>query len=192
MTPLILINSLFISFSSKGAFKDIPQPIPNTTHDDHHNDSFPDWIRNLYEINTDEFLNNAIPEVIFFKKLSDSISYCLYQVDDGICQVTFVATQKNKKKYKHFKIGNQCDEDYAHPIYSTTTYEHDTTNSSIKLSIETEKANIKYLIKTRNGFQFKNGYDMENTKTIQSSISKTIIIDKLGKIEVKDKNGRYH
>ena len=72
-------------------------------------DSFPVWLKNLYEIDNDEFLNDAIPEIIYFKQISDSISYCLFEVNDGTCQITFVATQKNQKHYKKVKIGNQCD-----------------------------------------------------------------------------------
>jgi len=64
-------------------------------------DSFPVWVKNLYEINNDEFLNDAIPEIIYFKRLSDSISYCLYEVSDGVCLITFVATQKNKSITKN-------------------------------------------------------------------------------------------
>jgi hypothetical protein len=76
-------------------------------------DSFPVWVKNLYEINNDEFLNDAIPEIIYFKRLSDSISYCLYEVSDGVCLITFVATQKNKNHYKKLKVGNQCDADFS-------------------------------------------------------------------------------
>ena len=65
-------------------------------------------------------MNDAIPAVIFFKPLSDSTSYCLYKVDDGVCQITFVATQKRKKKYMRLKIGNECDVDFANPVYSRT------------------------------------------------------------------------
>jgi hypothetical protein len=179
MNPLILISFLFVPFKSKVIINDVRTFSKN--------DSFPSWVKRLYETNNDEFLNNAIPEVIFFKKLSDSISYCLYRVDDGVCEITFVATQKNKKKLKRFKVGNECDEDYAYPIYSTRTYEHDTANSRIKLSIYTEKANPKYLIKTKNGAEFKNGYDMENTTTIKYSLDKIVAIEKSGNIKVTDK-----
>jgi len=41
------------------------------------------------------------PEIIYFKRISDSISYCLYEVSDGVCLITFVATQKNKKHCRH-------------------------------------------------------------------------------------------
>jgi hypothetical protein len=67
--------------------------------------SFPVWLKDLYEMDSDEFLNDAIPEIIYFKRISDSISYCLYEVSDGVCLITFVATQKNKKHYKKLRIG---------------------------------------------------------------------------------------
>ena len=34
-------------------------------------DTIPTWVKGLYEKETEQFLNDAIPTVIFFKKLSD-------------------------------------------------------------------------------------------------------------------------
>jgi hypothetical protein len=185
MTPLILINFLFLSYSSTGTFKDMGQPLNKGSYTNIYSDSIPDWVRHVYEKNNNEFLNEAIPVVTFFKKISDSVSYCLFQVEDGVCQITFIATQKNKKKYKRFKIGSQCDEDFANPIYSTTTYEHNTISNSITLTTDIEKAQPKYLIKTNSRGVFKNGYNMENTRTIKYSIIKALLIDKSGNIIVK-------
>src|SRR4029077_19223863 len=97
-------------------------------------DSFPVWLKNLYEINGGEFLNDAIPEIIYFKQISDSISYCLYEVSDGVCLITFVATQKNKKHYKKLRAGDQCDADFSQPSYSYTDYKHDSVTRSIKMT----------------------------------------------------------
>jgi len=178
------------SYSSIGTFKDIQHPLIKETYTNNYSDSLPDWVRHLYEKNNNEFMNDAVPVVTFFKKISDSISYCLFTVDDGVCDMTFIATQKNKKKYKRFKIGNQCDEDNAYPVYSTTVYGHDTISNSITLTTDIEKAKPKYLIKTENGTRFKSGYDMENTETIEYSIIKTLLIDKSGNIVVKDTKSR--
>ena len=78
-------------------------------------DSFPAWVKKLYELNNGQFLNDAIPEIIYFKRLSDSTSYCLYEVSDGVCLITFVATQKNKNHYKKLKVGDECDADFSQP-----------------------------------------------------------------------------
>jgi len=190
MTPLILINFLFFSYSLNETFTGVPQTINKDAVSSIHTDSIPTWVRHLYEINKNEFMNDAIPVVTFFKILSDSTSYCLYKVDDGVCQITFVATQKNKKTYKRFKIGNECDEDFANPIYSQASYEHDSVKRSIIVTTDVEKAKSKYLIKDKDRFVFKNGYNMENAETANYSISKTILIDLSGNIITKNKNTR--
>ena len=148
-------------------------------------DSFPIWVKNLYEINNDEFLNDAIPEIIFFKRISDSISYCLYEVSDGVCLITFVATQKNKKHYKKLKVGNQCDADFSQPSYSYTEYEHNSLTRSIKMTTYIEKAKAKYLIKDGNFERFKKGYNFESAETIHYSMIKKIKISSGGNIIVQ-------
>jgi hypothetical protein len=190
MTIPIFINFLLLSYNFNEVSKEIYTPPANNFADKIQNDSIPLWVRQLYETNNEEFLNSAIPTVTFFKKLSDSISYCLYEVNDGVCQITFVATQKNKKKYKRYKIGNECNEDFANPIYSTTTYEHNPVKRSITVATDVEKAKPKYLIKDQNGTIFKNGYNMENAETINYSITRIILITQTGNLLAKDKNSR--
>ena len=148
-------------------------------------DSFPVWVKNLYEINNDEFLNDAIPEIIYFKRLSDSISYCLYEVSDGVCLITFVATQKNKKHYKKLRVGNQCDADFSQPSYSYTEYKHDSLTRSIKMTTYVEKAKAKYLVKEGNFVRFKDGYDFESAETIHYSMIQKIKISSGGNIIVQ-------
>ena len=113
-------------------------------------DSFPTWVKNLYETDSNDFLNNAIPSIIFFKQLTDSTSYCLYNVDDGVCLMTFVATQKNRQHYKRYKIQNECDADLSLPEYSHTNYEHDLTKRIITSTTHVEKSKSKYFDKRRN------------------------------------------
>jgi len=148
-------------------------------------DSFPAWVKNLYEINSGEFLNDAIPEIIYFKRLSDSTSYCLYEVSDGVCLITFVATQKNKKHYKKFKVGNECDADFSQPSYSYTEYEHDSLPRNIKMTTYVEKAKAKYLVKDGNFERFKEGYNFESAETIHYSMVKKIKITYGGNIIVQ-------
>ena len=147
-------------------------------------DSFPVWVKNLYEINNDEFLNDAIPEIIYFKRLSDSISYCLYEASDGVCLMTFVATQKNRKHYKKLEVGNECDADFSQPSYSYTEYEHDSLTRNIKMTTYVEKAKPKYLVKEGNFLRFKDGYTFESAETIHYSMIKKIKISSGGNIIV--------
>jgi len=172
MTPLILVCLLLIPGRSDA----------KPTQLDH--DSIPVWIRQIYEVKNDsEFLNSAVPVVTFYKRLSDSTSYCLYEVDDGVCHTTFVATQKNKKKFKRSKIGNECDEDFANPQYSSTSFEHDPIKRSIVVTTDVEKAKEKYLAEG----VFKPGYDMENAETINYTLTKTISISLSGNLITKTK-----
>lgn len=148
-------------------------------------DSFPVWVKNLYEINNGEFLNDPIPEIIYFKRLSDSTSYCLYEVNDGVCLITFVATQKNKKHYKKLKVGDECDADFSQPSYSYTEYEHDSLTRNIKMTTYVEKAKAKYLVKDGNFERFKEGYNFENVETIHYSMIKKIKVSPSGNIIVQ-------
>src|SRR5688572_25361831 len=107
MTLLTFINLVLLPLTFDTSFKDSQHITVKKNERSISADSVPLWIRHLYELNDGEFLNDAVPVVTFFKRLSDSASYCIYQVDDGVCQMTFVATQKNKKKYKSSKIGNE-------------------------------------------------------------------------------------
>ena len=150
-------------------------------------DSFPAWLKNIYEKDNDEFLNDAIPEVIFYKQMSDSISYCLYEVNDGTCQLTFIATQKKQKHYKKLEVGNECDADFSQPSYSYTNYTHDSVNRSIKMTTYVEKAKAKYLVKEGNFERFKKGYNFESAETIHYSIIKKIKISSGGNIIIQNK-----
>jgi dGTP triphosphohydrolase len=177
MTTLIFINFLILTSSYNSTFKQ-----PN-------NDTIPVWTRQLYEAHNDE-LNAAIPVVTFFQKLSDSTSYCLYEVDDGVCHMTFVATQKYKSKYKRLKIGNECDEDFANQIYSSTTYKHDSLKRFITVTTNVEKAKSKYLTTENGRTVFKEGYNMENAETTSYSTVKVIIIGMSGNISIRNKDSR--
>jgi hypothetical protein len=175
MTPIILVSLLLLPSGSE----------PKPTQLDH--DSIPVWIRQIYEVKNDsEFLNAAVPVVTFYKRLTDSTSYCLYKVDDGVCHTTFVATQKNKKKFKRSKIGNECDEDFANPQYSSTSFEHDPAKRSILVTTDVEKAKEKYLAE---GI-FKPGYNMENAETINYTLIKILSISLTGNLITKNKNSR--
>lgn len=140
----------------------------------------------MYEVDTTEFLNSAVPTVVFYQELSESISYCLYEVDDGVCHMTFVATQKNKRKFRRFKIGSEFDEDFAVPQYSTTSFEHNPAKRSITITTDIQKAKEKYLTVDGGQKVFRQGYDMENVETINYSLKKTIAIDLSGNIQIKN------
>ena len=185
-TPVLIILSAFLFFYSFNTGKHLnianANILTSTSGIKIKIDSFPIWLKNLYEIDNDEFINDAIPEIIFFKQISDTISYCLYEVNDGVCQRTYVSTQKNHKHYKKLKVGNQCDADFSQPSYSYTDYEHDSATRSIKMTTCVEKAKAKYLVKEGNFVRFKDGYDFESAETIHYSMINKIKISPGGNI----------
>ena len=144
-------------------------------------------VKNLYETASNNFLNNAIPSIIFFKQLTDSTSYCLYDVSDGVCLMTFVATQKSQQHYRIYKIQNECDADFSLPEYSHTNYKHDPTKRIITSTTHVEKSKSKYLIKDGTDTRFKEGYNFENAETIKYSMVTTLFIQRSGKITVQKK-----
>ena len=188
-TPVLIILPVLLIFyslnTSKHSNKTNANILIGSPVSKRRMDSFPVWLKNLYEIDNDEFLNNAIPEIIYFKQISDSISYCLYDVNDGTCQITFVATQKNQKHYKKFKVGNQCDGDFSQPSYSYTDFEHDSVTRSIKMTTYVEKVKAKYLVKEGNFVRIKEGYDFESAETIHYTMIKKIKISSGGNFIVQ-------
>ncbi|HET9826129.1 MAG TPA: hypothetical protein VFP87_12400 [Chitinophagaceae bacterium] len=153
-------------------------------------DTIPVWTRRLYEVRSMEFHNRAVPVVIFFKRLSDSTSYCVYEVNDGPCQMTFVATQRNQKDFKRFKIGNVCDADFSVPQYTYTIYKHDSLNRTIRSIDHVQKAKDKYLIKDQKGEKFKQGYNLDNVETIKYSTTSTVTISRDGNMSIRTSSNR--
>jgi hypothetical protein len=186
---IFFINILSLTFGYNDSLRDLPSS--NSNYAESINaDSVPVWVRHLYETANQNFLNGAVPSVRFFKTLSDSTSYCIYVVDDGVCHMSFVATQKNKKKYKNSKIGSECDEDFSVPDYSFTTYTHNAVEHTIVITTTVDQAKSKYLVKDENGMmRFKDGYDMENVETINHTTKQTIVVTTSGNLVIKTKTG---
>jgi hypothetical protein len=190
MSIIILIHILVLPYNFNNLAKDVQASPQQNLVGDTRTDSIPLWVKQLYETKNSAYLNDAIPSVTFFKKFSDSISYCIYDFNNGVCQITFVATQKNRQKYKLFEIGNECDQDFANPEYSSTSYEHNPVKASFVVTTDMEKAKPQYLVKDKTGTIFKEGYDMENAETTSHSIIKSVQITQSGNIITKDKAGQ--
>jgi hypothetical protein len=183
----ILITALFLSLLFLNSFEksaivkfftNEPSAIPVK-------DTIPIWTKNLYEVRSTEFRNRAVPVIIFFRKLSDSTSYCVYEVNDGLCQLTFVATQRNRRDFKRAKIGNICDADFSLPIYAYTIFKLDSLNRTIRSIEHVQKAKDKYLVKDEKGERFKQGYNLDNVETLKYSTTSTVVVNKDGNLTVK-------
>jgi hypothetical protein len=183
----ILITALFLSFLFLSSFEKsaVVKSFTNDPSAIAAKDTIPIWTKNLYEVRSTEFRNRAVPVIIFFKKLSDTTSYCVYEVNDGVCQLTFLATQRNRKDFKRLKIGNICDADFSSPIYSYTIYKHDSANRTIRSIEHVQKAKDKYVVKDQKGDRFKQGYNLDNVETLKYSTSSTVVVNKDGNLTVK-------
>ena len=184
----ILIAALFLSLPFLNSFEKsaVIKSFASKPKSQSFRDTIPVWTRSLYEVRSTEFRNRAVPAIIFFKKLSDTTSYCVYEVNDGVCQLTFVATQRNRKDYKRAKIGNICDADFALPMYSYTIYKHDSLNRTIRSVEHVQKAKDKYLVKDEKGERFKQGYNLDNVETIKYTTTSTVVVSKDGNLTVKN------
>jgi hypothetical protein len=182
MTALFLSLLFLNSFEKSAVIKSFTKAASVITV----NDTIPIWTKTLYEVRSTEFRNRAVPVIIFFKKLSDTTSYCVYEVNDGLCQLTFVATQRNRRDFKRAKIGNICDADFSLPIYTYTIYKHDSLNRIIRSIEHVQKAKDKYLVKDEKGERFKQGYNLDNVETIKYSTTSTVVVSKDGNLTVKN------
>jgi hypothetical protein len=183
----ILITALFVSFLFLNSFEKSAgiHSLTKKLRVGAAADTIPIWTKNLYEVRGTEFRNRAVPVVVYFKKLTDTTSYCVYEVNDGVCQMTFVATQRNRKDFKRIKIGNICDADFSLPTYMYTIYKHDSLNRVIRSIDHVQKAKDKYLVKDDKGERFKQGYNLDNVETLKHSATSTVIINKDGNLIVK-------
>jgi hypothetical protein len=148
---------------------------------------FPEWISKLHErkITDTIFHNDTTIGIIFFHPLTDSTSYCIYAIMDGISSTIMLATQKNKKPFKEMEIGNETDTDLSWTYSSSTIYEHDSIKGIIKSIEYSETAEPAYLVKDENGVErYKEGYNLENVPTIKDSVITRIKIDSTGNLIV--------
>jgi len=181
----ILITALFLSLVFLNSVEKSARIKPFSSGPGVAKDTIPIWTKNIYEVHGTEFRNRAVPVITYFKKLSDTTSYCVYEVNDGLCQMTFVATQRNRKDFKRMKVGNICDADFTVPTYTYTIYKHDSLNRVIRTIAHVQKAKDKYLVKDAKGERFKQGYNLDNVETLKSSSTSTVIINKDGNLIVK-------
>ena len=61
-------------------------------------------------------------EFDFLNHLNDSISTLILYVSDGICSISFLATQLNDEKCDFMKLSETCDTDFSQPNYEWSEY----------------------------------------------------------------------
>ncbi|MBB3125300.1 PHP family Zn ribbon phosphoesterase [Mesoflavibacter sabulilitoris] len=156
--------------------------IPSTSSNES-NSEFPNWINKINsEINDElgQYLNNDIEE---FNKLNDSLSTCIFVLNDGVCSKYSLATYLNQKEIENVEIGVGCDHDMSIPKYEWQEFEFlsATTFRTIAYSEYVQDSLVD-----ANG-NMKKEYDFMESKTKIDSIIKIFEIKKTGKIIERNK-----
>ena len=130
-----------------------------------------EWLRTLYVNTIDSNLfNTQSLQIVYFKQLNDSTTYCLFQMNDELCSSTFLATQVNRKNKQVRQVEEDCDGDFSQPEYSYSDYKYDTLSNTFITTEYKETAKPEYLIVENGNKRFREGYDMDNAKTTLDSM----------------------
>lgn len=92
--------------------------ISNKTQSD-----YPNWLNNINkEINVElsEYGNSKINS---YTKLNDSISYAIFEFNDGVCSKHSLETYLNEKEVDQIEISVGCDHDLSIPEYEWKEYQ---------------------------------------------------------------------
>lgn len=132
----------------------------------------PYWVVNLYMTDSsklaptqgmpDMFAPKAV-EMIFFRQLNDSASYCIYKADNGICVLYYLATQKNRKHFAEEQIASQCTPDNSSISFTTSSFRMDTVSNTITVLQQTETASNQFIINDGQFKRFKPGFNRTNS-----------------------------
>jgi len=71
--------------------------------------------------------------LVYFKILNDSVSYCIYETNDGTCNINYLATQKNQQEFKSKIISEVCDQDQSIPGCSWSTFSIEQGNAFLSV-----------------------------------------------------------
>jgi hypothetical protein len=87
-------------------------------HDLEDSERFPDWLNVLYprEVSTKHQVLGQ--RLVSFRKVNDSMAYCIYEQLDGVCTRQFLATYVRQERRDSLEIGHVCDHDQSVPTYS--------------------------------------------------------------------------
>ena len=148
----------------------------------------PNWVVQLYK-DSGSLYEKTGYELVYFKKINDSISYCIYNVFSGTCGVSYLATQVNQRPLENLQVSEGCDADLSIPSYSYSDYSLDSSRYVIITTEYSEEAKKEFL--TDDGRSYKQGFDDENSEKIRDTIKTIRKIEPSGKVtswEIKKHN----
>ncbi len=132
----------------------------------------PYWVVNLYMTDSSKlaptqgmpnmFAPKAV-ELVFFRQLNDSASYCIYKADNGICVLYYLATQKNRKHFAEEQIGNECVPENSSISFTSSSFRLDSVTNTITVLQQTETASDQFIINDGQFKRFKPGFSRTNS-----------------------------
>jgi hypothetical protein len=129
------------------------------------------WLVSLYTKAIDSNLfNTESLRVIYYNRLNDSTSYCLFQLSDELCTSTFLATQVNKANKQIRQIEESCDGDYSNPVYTYSQYRFDSITHTFSTTEIVETAKPEFVTEENGEKRFRDGFTLENAKTTTDSM----------------------
>jgi len=145
---------------------------------------YPDWLNTINEQINDELEQYGESKIKNYTKLNDSLSYAIYEFNDGICSKQTLDTYLNKKEVDQIEISVGCDRDLSIPEYEWKEYE------LIKSKIIKLKAYREYVhdsLIDSNGYM-KDRYDFLEAETKTDSVITLYEIQVNGEINKHNKN----
>lgn len=100
--------------------KIVKTEIPN---DKETSEKLPNWLKKLYPDSTTIDFNWVVyQQIILFKQLNDSTSYCIFEKKDGVSSIVSLVSFINENIFQSVEIGINADHDQSIANYSWSEY----------------------------------------------------------------------
>lgn len=141
--------------------------------------SFPNWLKKNYPTKI-EFENGyAITlKIKDYQNINDSVSFCIYEKLDGVCQRVILQTYSKQTKTDSLEIRKNCDHDLSSPIYNWKDYKITPSNQVIVRDF-TESVVESFI---NNNGEIKRDYDFDDAETKIDTTTRVYKINKKGGI----------
>ena len=127
---------------------------------------------------TSNFGGSGESKINSYVELNDSISYAVFEFNDGVCSINYLKTFLNQKEKENIEIGLNCDHEISIPEYKWKTYEFITSE---RINLVEYREYVHDSMIDSNG-RIKEGFDFLELETKIDSVFKLITIENNGKI----------
>ena len=139
---------------------------------------YPNWLRVENQKITSNFGGSGESKINSYVELNDSISYAVFEFNDGVCSINYLKTFLNQKEKENIEIGLNCDHEISIPEYKWKTYEFITSE---RINLVEYREYVHDSMIDSNG-RIKEGFDFLELETKIDSVFKLITIENNGKI----------